>query len=306
MYDIIGDIHGYYDKLAAMLRQMGYRETGGVWRHAGRQAVFVGDLIDRGPQQLATVTAVRRMVDAGSGLCLQGNHEFNAVAWAMPDPEQPGEYLRPHSKSKNRAQHQAFLAQVGENSPRHAELIAWFRTLPLWLDLGEIRVVHACWDAPSMRWLTPRLGLGNTLTEMLYHDGSRRGHPAYEAIEKICKGIEIPLPAGVSFTDKDGAVRKEARLRWWLPELTTFAQAVVGEGFEMGKGMDSEIPAALCPAPYIGPPVFFGHYWMTGQPQIFADKLACLDYSVAKGGPLVAYRWDGETRLSADRFVTTG
>jgi hypothetical protein len=50
------------------------------------------------------------------------------------------------------------------------------------------------------------------------------------------------------------------------------------------------------------PPVFVGHYWLNGTPTPLAANVACTDYSVAKGGKLVAYRWDGESALSADKF----
>jgi hypothetical protein len=55
--------------------------------------------------------------------------------------------------------------------------------------------------------------------------------------------------------------------------------------------------------PYFGPPVLFGHYWFTGPPQVISTQFACLDYSVAKGGPLVAYRFDGEQELSSQKMV---
>ena len=42
------------------------------------------------------------------------------------------------------------------------------------------------------------------------------------------------------------------------------------------------------------PPVIFGHYWFTGNPAVISPSFACVDYSAAKDGPLVAYRWDGE------------
>jgi len=67
-YDIIGDIHGYADKLEALLSKLGYRGTGGVWRHPDRQAIFVGDFVDLGPAQLRSVDTVRRMVDSGAAL----------------------------------------------------------------------------------------------------------------------------------------------------------------------------------------------------------------------------------------------
>ena len=53
-------------------------------------------------------------------------------------------------------------------------------------------------------------------------------------------------------------------------------------------------------------PVFVGHYWLTGTPTPLAANVACTDYSVAKGGKLVAYRWDGESELSADKFHWAG
>ena len=53
------------------------------------------------------------------------------------------------------------------------------------------------------------------------------------------------------------------------------------------------------------PPVFIGHYWMGGEPEPLAPNVACVDYSAAKpGNKLVAYRWDGEGRLSREKFVS--
>ncbi|MFN6994629.1 MAG: metallophosphoesterase, partial [Aquincola tertiaricarbonis] len=62
-YDVIGDVHGQAGKLQALLRGLGYTPLHGSWRPPpGRQAVFVGDLIDRGPEQVAVVNLVRAMV----------------------------------------------------------------------------------------------------------------------------------------------------------------------------------------------------------------------------------------------------
>ena len=49
-------------------------------------------------------------------------------------------------------------------------------------------------------------------------------------------------------------------------------------------------------------PVFIGHYWLQGKPALQGSKIACVDYSAGKGGPLVAYRWDGESELSTKKF----
>jgi calcineurin-like phosphoesterase family protein len=125
-YDIIGDIHGHAAALKALLTELGYCERGGAWRHPERQAIFVGDFIDRGPQQVEAVDVVRRMVAEGSALAIMGNHEFNPIGWFLPDPDQLGEFLRPHFSpkygAKNFRQHEAFLAEV-IGTPRHKEII---------------------------------------------------------------------------------------------------------------------------------------------------------------------------------------
>jgi hypothetical protein len=129
-HDIIGDIHGHTDRLEALLGKLGYSVRSGAWRHPGRTAIFVGDFIDRGPGQLGTLKLVRAMLDAGSARATMGNHEFNAVAWATPDPLHEGQYLRPrHGEkgAKNRHQHAAFLAEVGLDNQAHQAWTGWFR-----------------------------------------------------------------------------------------------------------------------------------------------------------------------------------
>ena len=89
-FDIIGDVHGCCDELEALLRLLGYGETslGGeasVWgdrayaHPEGRKAVFVGDLVDRGPRILDTVRLVRNMVHSGAALCVPGNHDMKLL-----------------------------------------------------------------------------------------------------------------------------------------------------------------------------------------------------------------------------------
>ena len=61
---------------------------------------------------------------------------------------------------------------------------------------------------------------------------------------------------------------------------------------------------AAAPYPADAKPVFIGHYWLTApRPALLAENVACLDYSVAKGGFLCAYRWDGEQMLTNEHFV---
>jgi len=281
--DVVGDVHGQFDKLVRLLARLGYSQSGGIWRHPKRTAVFVGDLIDRGPKQLATVELVRAMVEAGAAQCVLGNHEYNAIAWAMPDPVRPGRFLRDHDAPGNRALPRGFLDEIGEGSPRHRAILAWFMTLPLWLDFGGVRVVHACWHQASMDALKPFLGPKQSMTEELMRMSSQKGHWVHEALGIICKGPEIGSNNSTMLLENFGELPQEIRLRWWHADESPLAQ-------ERRRT-------------YSGPPVIFGHYWFEGEPAVISPKFACLDYSVASNGPLVAYRWDGESELSSEKIV---
>jgi hypothetical protein len=305
-YDIIGDIHGQAGKLVALLAYMGYKEKDGVWRHPDRTAIFVGDFIDRGPWQVKTVRLVQAMVAAGSAKAIMGNHEFNAIAWYLPDPENPSEYLRRHT-DKNRHQHTAFLREVERDAALHKELIDWFLTLPLWLDLPELRVVHACWHAGYIAELAPYLLPGNRLDAALVEAGSRSGSMPFRTIEGLTKGLEATLPEGCAFHDKDGHERRNVRVRWWQAEAgsTTFRKAAWGSDTFCSTLPDTEVPDWACIGYPDDKPLFFGHYWHTGDFLPLTSRIACVDYSAGKGGPLVAYRWDGEKELDSSKFVTS-
>jgi hypothetical protein len=314
-YDIIGDIHGHARKLERLLRHLGYRETRDAWRHPDRTAVFVGDFIDRGPEQLRTIDIARRMVDAGSARAVMGNHELNAIAWHTPHPKQPGSFLRPHDGpwgEKNRVQHEAFLTEIGERPTLHEEVVDWFLTLPLWIEFPLFRVVHACWHTPFIKWLKPQLRGGAYLTRELMMPATQE--PAdraekdtetpsvFKAVEAVTKGIEIPLPDGLQFIDKDRHVRTRVRVRWWDRDAATYRSGAMWDQDSRGDLPESPLPShARLTLPDV--PVFFGHYWLTGTPMLQAAMATCVDYSAGKGGPLVAYRFDGEPSLTTDHLV---
>lgn len=89
-FDIIGDIHGCADELEQLLGRLGYEKIASTghepgWSNVGyvhpegRKAVFVGDLVDRGPRVLDTLRIVRSMVTFGSALCVPGNHDLKLL-----------------------------------------------------------------------------------------------------------------------------------------------------------------------------------------------------------------------------------
>lgn len=257
-YDIIGDVHGQADRLEGLLGEMGYAQTRGVYEHPSRTAVFVGDLIDRGPQQRRTVEVVMAMVDQGGAHIVMGNHEFNAIAWHHGWRE---------DSEKNRRQHQQFLDQIPEVAERDA-ITQWFLKIPMWLELRGLRIIHACWDPPSMKIF----GGNPILTLELVKQFSDEESPVHDAIEVLIKGPE----------DKNSEPqmvkghKRSARIEWWL------------------QYQDES-------------PVIFGHYWGELAQRINADHRSnalCVDYSTHDGdGPLAAYRWDGEAKLDPQKIV---
>ncbi|HEX8243152.1 MAG TPA: polynucleotide kinase-phosphatase [Longimicrobium sp.] len=80
-FDVIGDVHGCAGELEALLDRLGYAPgPDGVRRHAeGRRAVFVGDLVDRGPRVADTLRLVMAMVRAESAYAVPGNHDVKLV-----------------------------------------------------------------------------------------------------------------------------------------------------------------------------------------------------------------------------------
>lgn len=315
-YDIIGDVHGCADELEALLGKLGYETAGGTreYHHPSRQAVFVGDLIDRGPGQLRVLQLAKSMVEAGSARIVMGNHEFNALAYHREYPAGSGKYRRVHS-AKNTKQHKAFLDQLTNDQQRH--YLGWFATMPLWLDLGGLRVVHACWHEKSMAAVQEHCGSNIPFTDPRHLvDATKKDHPLYDAIEVLLKGPEISLVeyGQPKYQDKDGISRGNARMRWWNGEAKTLRDiaemsgpftTTAGESYpqlpkvDLQPGTESFV--------YTGDvPVFYGHYWRQDSPERgedFTDRTACVDFSAAKGGAMTAYRWSGERTIRPENYV---
>lgn len=313
IYDLIGDIHGHADELKALLTKLGYVQNGGVYRHSepDRKAVFVGDFIDRGTQNLEVLRVVRAMWEAGTALAVLGNHEFNALCYHTSDGN--GGFLRPHNE-KNDDQHGQTLREIKVREGEWLSYMDWMRQLPLYLELDSLRVVHACWDPEQMAELN-RHGIRDDqgrLTNEFLRDACRKGHGLYDAVEVLLKGPELKLPDGRSFVDKDGHTRHHVRIQWWKlvngrDGLHSWGDIALGDSNGLNEFFLK--PDDLINLPRFGSghsekPVFFGHYWFDGGsvPRTLSDCAACLDYSVAKGGRLVSYTHRGEKQLCDEHF----
>ncbi|KLU06783.1 Diadenosine tetraphosphatase [Rhodopirellula islandica] len=301
--DLIGDIHGHATELKRLLISMGYERAGLGFRHPDRKVVFLGDFVDRGPEIAEVITIARAMVDAGDAFAVMGNHEYNAIAFHTSLPNKPNQWFREHS-DQNRKQHQATLDQLSPGELKDA--IAWFQTLPVTLERDGFRVVHAAWRDQPISVIDRALQSRGRFTPEFLAESERPGSELHAAIEEVLKGPELKLPAGHKIVDKAGHSRDTVRVKWYEPPNgRTYRDYHFGSDDVPDLAIDPVLLTGMTGYPAEAPPVFVGHYWLTGTPLPLAGNVACTDYSVAKGGKLVAYQWDGEPTLSADKFQWT-
>jgi protein phosphatase len=138
-FDIIGDVHGCFDELCALLTQLGYTvitQDGAcqVTPPPGRTAIFLGDLVDRGPQIPAVLKLVMSMKAACSALCVPGNHDAKLVRALRGRQVQIA-----HGLAES-------LAQLAEESPEFRTQVADFLdglVSHYVLDGGKLVVAHA-------------------------------------------------------------------------------------------------------------------------------------------------------------------
>lgn len=212
----IGDLHGQHRKLAELLVHLDFIPDEPASDYSVSKLIFLGDLIDNGLQSgvdhIAALNLVKSHCDTGKALCVLGNHEFNAVGWWLTHPL-TGAPLRAHDKPGNREQHACFLQQVGEGSDEHRYWVEWFMSLPLYLDLGPVRAIHACWDESALARLQPYLNADKSLKREHWVDAFDRAHELFELCEILLKGPEKTLPAGTTFQDRMGKTRNATRLR---------------------------------------------------------------------------------------------
>ncbi|TWU46505.1 metallophosphoesterase [Rubripirellula reticaptiva] len=299
-FDIIGDIHGHANVLVSLLEKLGYRRHGKGYRHSDRKVIFVGDFVDRGPAIGEVVEIARAMVEARDALAVMGNHEYNAIAFHTPRPGKQGEWFRPHS-DKNLKQHQATLDQLSPGEL--ADAISWFKTLPVAIEIVGIRVAHASWQTRDIDSINDALADAGRFTPEFLAMSEDAGSDLNNAIENVLKGPELQMPDGHSIVDKAGHRRGSVRIKWYEDGTgLTYRQHHLGSDDVPDVEIATDDLATVDIYPRDAVPVFVGHYWLTGTPTPLAANVACTDYSVAKGGKLVAYRWHGESVLSADKF----
>ncbi len=302
-YDIIGDVHGCGRALESLLINMGYTKKQGVFQHKNRQVIFVGDIVDRGPHIREALAIVYDMVEAGHAQMVMGNHEYNVYCHATPHPTRNA-YLRDHNPHNDR-----LVAETFEQFANHPndlkDYLAWFSHLPLFLDMGAFKVVHACWDHFYIREYLKRFNSNRISPDILVETADTESFVGM-MVDRLLRGTDIRLPDKQVIRSRDGFERHFFRAKFWADEPTTYGDVV----FQpdplpddlFNRPLSEEEKMRLTSYPQDDVPVFFGHYWLQGKPKPIKHNVCCLDYSAVKYDRLVAYRFDHEDVLDEEKF----
>lgn len=291
MYSIIPDIHADLNRLKNSMAALGDEAP----------FAFLGDFIDAGHKvknadDRAVLQMVKPMIERGDAVSVMGNHELNAILYHRTDAQ--GQPLRAHT-DKNKKQHRSFSTQLGTGTTEALDWTEWFlHALPLWHDLGKLRLAHACWSNTAMAIVGERRPNGFLHVDDL-EEIAAESTPFGQAVKAIVSGPEVRLPDPHSFKDFGGDVRREVRIAWWRSNANTWRNAAlsVPDVNELpDAALPREVQAEIYESNY--PPVFVGHYKMSGTPNLEAENALCLDYPDQP----CAYRWGGEETLKSENL----
>lgn len=149
-YDIIGDVHGCIDEALALLAKLGYRVMQDedsryrVTPPEGRRAVFLGDLVNRGPDVAGLLRLVMNMVADGSALCVRGNHDFYLLR-RLQGADVATEFSAVYARAVETS-----IRQLEAEGEAFVERVRTFlEKLPPYLKLDEERLVVAHAGLPA-------------------------------------------------------------------------------------------------------------------------------------------------------------
>lgn len=305
-YDLIGDVHGCALSLEMLLERLGYSKQNGFYRHPKRQAIFLGDIVDRGPRIREALHIVREMVEVGSAQIVMGNHEYNFLCYCTPGRPGSGlEYLREHTPRHLRILNET-LEQFASYPAEQDEFLRWMSRMPLYLEFDHFRVVHACWAQDLIDRFAEKYP-DHCITEDFLHRSAVQGTMEWTFMDRLLRGTHLRLPNDEVMISKDGFRRHFFRTKFWAESPQYYADVVFQPDPLPAHIARTELTeqdySDLIHYGRSEKPLFIGHYWREGVPEPITDNIACLDYSAVKFGKLVAYRFDGEQVLSRDKFI---
>jgi hypothetical protein len=213
---------------------------------------------------------------------------------------------------KNTKMHIATVAQFQGREEELKGYLDWFRTLPVRLRIitpkGEVRAVHDVWD--NDHYLDGLTLTDDTILEKIFKYGDENHVKAYR---RATKGVKVYLPKGMGWPAAEwNGTTDHIRAKWWLDAKGKTYREMAFIPKEMAHLPPNIIipdgQAAKVKGYDVNEPIVFtGHYWISPDdvPAPLAENVVCVDYSAGRTGPAVAYRWDGEAKVDANKFVTS-
>ncbi|MFM1885438.1 MAG: hypothetical protein RL026_595 [Pseudomonadota bacterium] len=301
--DVVGDVHGEIEALQTLLERLGYdlRHDG---HPEGRRLVFVGDLVDRGPDSPAVVDLVREYRDRGLAQCVLGNHELNLLNGAKKSGN--AWFLDP-----SREEQQAG-GEFAHSRPVPAELSSdlreFFASLPLALQRADLRIVHAAWSDSALAALQPFEGASTVevykhFNDRIKSEGAATGLSARAAEEKEhWKAAWKDRKADIPFLPATAAWDSQRQMANPVRVLTSGVERPAQRPF-YSSGQWRMCDRVRWWEEYADPvPVVIGHYWRqrrpvaasahaSSKPDLFSDtaphewlgargNVFCVDFSV--------------------------
>ncbi len=274
----IGDVHGELSALNVLLERLE--------REGDYFLIFLGDLIDRGPDSLGVVRRVRALVDSGRAQCLLGNHELNLLR----GDKKPGSYwfFGEHEEMPG-ANGTPYDSSLLNSEDERAECLEFWRDLPVALEGDSWRAVHACWDEPAVtqaRELSRSAFIASNFGKIAdepelppRYFSIEAGAPEYDLalaeemvarqmsspIDILCSGRERVIAARRAFF-AGGKWRQVEREPWW--EHYEGVPAIVGHYWRLRKPTAAQRARAI-------PSAQPGAWWGSGL-------VYCVDYSVGR------------------------
>ena len=218
--DIVGDVHGELEALQNLLLHLGYDSEGN--HSEGRHLIFVGDLVDRGPDSLGVVRLVAKLMRNGAASCIVGNHELNLL---LGKRRAGNEWFWGESQELRDNGH--LIEQVLADDSTRVEIMLFILRLPLALQRADLRVVHACWDARAVKQLQDvQCGLVE-----LFYDSEQAitmstvaaGHKRNSMTANLARQNDNPVTVLTSGQERPtdepfragGQTRHVERVPWW-------------------------------------------------------------------------------------------
>lgn len=293
--DFIGDVHGHLNLLEKLFIKLDYTRRKDSFTHPIQKTIFVGDIINRGPDVKGTLKLIHNMCMSGQARCILGNHEINLLAYQLHKTKN---FLKEAQVSRIENQLNTTLLCF-KNEPKELQFyVDWIKTFPIYIEENGFRVIHACWIKKAVKFIkknyTNLLVTDDLIVQLMDINSNE-----YGLLHALFQGVDIPY-----FKGDDKSKSTPIRIKWWKNmEGSTYRDIATKERQQISL---DKIPEHIITDAYkyskSKPLLFIGHFCLDELPQLDSRNVCCLDFCVSKKGVLSAYRLLAESKLKPEHL----